>query len=157
VLGNTLPCVPTQASPRRASMEGNLLQDAIAGDTPPGAILSGARLGCAPRHEGGRGPALEHRFVAPSRVVGAIARDLPDRIGNLVEQRGQRLAVVNAAPSEVHRDNLFRGLINPQVELAPRAPAADTMLPHVPFFRAVDSQSGRINHDMPRATLRQSR
>ena len=31
------------------------------------------------------------------------------------------------------------------------------MLPHAPFSRAVDAQSGRINHDMPWATLRKSR
>jgi hypothetical protein len=38
---------------------------------------------------------------------------LPDRIGDLVEQNGQRLAVVDATPGEFHRDNLFRTLIDP--------------------------------------------
>jgi hypothetical protein len=59
--------------------------------------------------------ALEHRLVTNASVVGPIARYLPERIGDLVEQSGQRLAVVDTTASELYRDNLFGGLINPYI------------------------------------------
>ena len=64
---------------------------------------------------------------------------------------------MDAAPGELYRDNRFRGLINPQVELAPRTSAAHPMCPHLPFAGTVDPQPSSITHGMPRATLRQSK
>ena len=66
VLGDTLPRVPTENLPRRASVCLDLLQDVIAYSTPPSRIFEVARVGRAPGHEGRRGPALEHRFVTRS-------------------------------------------------------------------------------------------
>ena len=130
-------------------MHPDLLQDTIAGGSPPGGIRGGAR-GCAVRRgtKVGVAPRLEHGFITRARVVGPITRDLGDRIGNLFQQSGQRLAVVHPTPGELHRDDLFRALINPQVQLAPRAPAAHPMFLYTPFPRAVDFQPGRINDDM---------
>ncbi len=49
---------------------------------------------------------------------------------------------------ELHCDHLFGALLNPQVQLAPREPAADVMLAHVLSPRAVDPQSRNINDHM---------
>ena len=87
----------------------------IACGTLSGRVCGAVQFGRAPRYEGGHGSPFEHGFIARSRVVCPIARHLPNRIGNLIEQSGQRLAVVDATPGELHRDDLFGALIDPQV------------------------------------------
>src|SRR5882672_5377719 len=129
----------------------------IAGGTPPGGILSGAGLGRAPGDEDRCGPTLEHGFITCPCVVGPISRDLLDRIGNLFEERGQRLAVVHSTLADLYRKDLFGRLINSQVQLAPRTPAADTVLPYVPFSSAAYLETGRIDHHMPWAAARSYR
>src|SRR5262249_4538121 len=145
ILRDTLTRAPTQYPPRRASKDSHLLEDRVACRTPGGRFWSAAQSGRAPRYEGGCGSPLEHDLVARSRVVGSITRYLGDRIGNLREQRGQRPAVVDATLGNLDCDNLFRGLINPQVELAPCAPTTQAILSHAPFAGAVDPQSRRVN------------
>ena len=70
----------------------------------------------------GRAPEIRRRVVGMalnSRGVRDTARVLrispTTGIANLVEQRGQRLAIVDAPPSEFHRDDLFGALVNPQM------------------------------------------
>src|SRR5262249_24541750 len=86
ILGDTLSGIATKGPPRRAAVDGNLLQQMIARDPPGGRILCGAWLGCAPGHEDGRRAALEHRFVTGPRVIGSIPRYLANRIRNLLQQ-----------------------------------------------------------------------
>jgi hypothetical protein len=74
-----------------------------------------ARLGCAPGHEDRRRHPLEHRFVTRVRVVRPIPGHLPDRIGNLRQQKGDLLTIVYPTRGELHSDDLFAALINPQV------------------------------------------
>jgi hypothetical protein len=148
ILRDTLTWVPTARPPRRASLCFNLLQDTIVGGTPSGRICSVAQSGHTLGHEGWRGLTPEHSLITGPRVVGPIARHLVDGIANLVEQSGQRLTVADATLGEFHCDNLFHALINPQVQLAPQAPAVDTMPPHTPFSRAIDPQPGHINDDI---------
>src|SRR4029450_5409957 len=122
VLGNTLTRVPTQYPPCRASVDGNLLEDSVAGSTPPGRVRGVGQFSRAPRHKDRRGPTLKHGFIARPCVVSPIARHLIDRIGNLLQQPGQGLAIMHPTPGELYRNDLFRTLINSQVQLAPRAP-----------------------------------
>ena len=56
--------------PRGASLLLDLQEDVIARSPPTDRILGGIRLRRAPRHEGGRGPTLEHSFIARSCAVG---------------------------------------------------------------------------------------
>ena len=70
-------------------MDDKLPEDTIACGPPPGGILSGARLRRAPGYEDRRCPTLEHRLITGPRIVGPIARDLLDRIGNLLQQSGE--------------------------------------------------------------------
>jgi hypothetical protein len=110
-----------------------LLQETIACGPPRSGIFGVTQLGCAPGEEDRHGTASEHRLVTGPRIVGSIARDLGYRLGNLLQQRGQQLAIVHPTPRELHRDDLFRPLIHPQVYFAPCAPTTHTMLPDAPL------------------------
>jgi hypothetical protein len=50
---------------------------------------------------------LEHGCITRSRIVGPITRHLVNGLGNLDEQSGQRLAVVDTTPGEFPRDQLM--------------------------------------------------
>src|SRR5262245_9151440 len=76
ILRDTLPRVPTQDLPRRASEDGHLLEDLVACRTPCGRVSGAVQSSRAPRYEGGCGSPLKHGFIARACVVGSIARHL---------------------------------------------------------------------------------
>ena len=61
---------------------------------------------------------------------------------------------MNPAGCDLHRHNLFRHLIDPQVQLTPGSSPTTSVLSDVPFTRAVDSQAGGIHDNVPRSAAR---
>ena len=57
-----------------------------------------------------------------------------------------------SCPCNLHRHNLFRPLIDTQVQLTPGSAPTMSMLSDVPFTRAVHSQARRIHNHVPRPT-----
>ena len=107
----------------------------------------------ASRRDGGDSLPLEYRLITGPRVIGPVARDLNDATRNLIQQgRRQQTTVVDPARCNLHRHNLFRPLIDTQVQLTPGSAPTMSMLSDVPFTRAVHSQARRIHNHVPRPT-----
>jgi hypothetical protein len=93
------PCAPTCWRIRwRAARHP---EGALVGDS--GAVRRGTKTGLASHGK--------HRFVTGRRVVDPVARDVGNRLGTLLPQRGQQLTGAPPTPGERPRDKLFGGLI----------------------------------------------
>ena len=102
--------------------------------------------------DGGDSLPVEYRLITDPRVIGPVARDLNDATRNLIQQGRQQTTVVDPARCNLHRHNLFRPLIDTQVQLTPGSAPTMSMLSDVPFTRAVHSQDRRIHNHVPRPT-----
>ena len=120
---------------------------------PPGRRVHTFTQPCtASRRDGGDSLPLEYRLITGPRVIGPVARDLNDATRNLIQQGRQQTTVVDPARCNLHRHNLFRPLIDTQVQLTPGSAPTMSMLSDVPFTRAVHSQARRIHNHVPRPT-----
>ena len=121
---------------------------------PPGRRVHTFTQPCtASRSNGGDSLPLEYRLITGPRVIGPVARDLNDATRNLIQQGRQQTTVVDPARCNLHRHNLFRPLIDTQVQLTPGSVPTMSMLSDVPFTRAVHSQARRIHNHVPRPTV----
>jgi len=57
---------------------------------------------------------------------------------------------MNVARGNLHGHNLFRVLINPEMQFAPGPPPATSMLLDVPLPCSEDTKPGRINDNVTR-------
>ena len=120
---------------------------------PPGRRVHTFTQPCtASRRDGGDSLPLEYRLITGPRVIGPVARDLNDATRNLIQQGRQQTTVVDPARCNLHRHNLFRPLIDTQVQLTSGSAPTMSMLSDVPFTRAVHSQARRIHNHVPRPT-----
>ena len=88
---------------------------------PPGRRVHTFTQPCtASRRDGGDSLPLEYRLITGPRVIGPVARDLNDATRNLIQQGRQQTTVVDPARCNLHRHNLFRPLIDTQVQLNAR-------------------------------------
>jgi hypothetical protein len=99
---------------------------------------------------GNRGfrPTLANGCITGLRVVGPIPGDLTDRTGNLRQQPRKNLAIMYVARGNLHGHNLFRVLVDSQMEFAPAPSANPAMLVNVPLPGSVDSKASGINDNM---------
>ena len=59
---------------------------------------------------------------------------------------------MNVARGNLHGHNLFRLLVNPEMQFAPGPPPATSMLLDMPFPWSVDPKTGHINDNVTRPT-----
>ena len=99
---------------------------------------------------GNRGfrPTLANGCIAGLRVVGPIPGDLTDLPGNLRQQRRQHPAIMNVARGHLNGHNLFRVLVDSQMEFAPDTPLIAPMLVDLPLSCSVDPKTGGINDNV---------
>ena len=94
----------------------------------------------------GRGQRVEDLVL----VIGPIAAQRLDGGLDLCPQRLDLPRIILAVDRQGLRDDLAGGLINPEVQCAPRAPLAPAVLTHLPFAFAIHFQPGRIHHQVHR-------
>ena len=113
--------------------------------------------------DGGDSLPVQYRLIAGPRVISPVARDLNDATRNLIIEQGrQQTTVVDPARCDLHRHNLFRPLIDTQVQLTPGSAPTMSMLSDVPLserfqidsYRAVHLQAGGVDHHVPRSAAR---
>jgi hypothetical protein len=99
---------------------------------------------------GNRGfrPTLANGCIAGLRVVSPIPGDLTDLPGNLRQQPRKNLAIMYVARGNLHGHNLFRVLVDSQMEFAPNTSFSPPMLVDVPLPGSVDSKTSGINDNM---------
>ncbi len=105
-------------------------------------VLTPHRLRVSPRGNRGFRPALANEFIAGLRVVGPIPGDLTDLTRNLRQQPRKDLAIVNVARGNLDGQNLFRLLVDAQMEFAPDLSSTTPMLLDVPLPCSVDPKPG---------------
>jgi hypothetical protein len=128
----------------------NLTQSSIADGQRIRGVLTPQSLRLSPGGNRGFRPALANGFIAGLGVLAPIAGNLTDVSGNLRQQPRKDLAIVNLARSKLNRHNLFRLLIDSQMEFAPDSPPASSMLLAVPLTCSINPKTGGINHDVTR-------
>jgi hypothetical protein len=72
-------------------------------------------------------------LVAAVAVIGAIGKVLRDRIGDLMEQRGEYLVVANVVGRHEGRHDLMGVGVHAKVDLARGSALAVAVLAHLPF------------------------
>ncbi len=119
---------------------------------PDGELLQGVitpqSLRVTPRGNRGFRPALANGFIAGFGVVGPIAGDLTDLTGNLSQQPRKDLAIMNVARGNLNGHNLFRLLVDSQMEFVPATSLIPPRLVDVPLPWSVDPKPGGINDNV---------
>jgi hypothetical protein len=105
-------------------------------------------LRVSPRGNRGFRPTLANGFIASLRVVGPIAGNLTHRPRNLRQQPRQDLTIMHVARGNLHGYNLFRLLVNSQMEFAPDPSVTTAMLVDMPLPCPVNSKTGGINDNV---------
>ena len=92
-------------------------------------------------------------IVALAGVIGAVGGHRADLFANrdLAEQIGQDRCVTNVAPGDLDGSDLQRFLVDPEVDLAPDASIAATMLAGVPLAFALDLDARAVDEQVQRA------
>ncbi len=111
-------------------------------------IITPHSLRVSPRWNRRFPPALANGFIAGFGVVGPIAGDLTDLPGNLRQQPRKHPAIMNVARGNLNSHNLFRVLIDAQMQFAPGPPPAPSMLLDVPLPGSLDPKTGGINDNV---------
>ena len=112
ILRHALASAATRLPPLITALRPNTPEMGITHRTPRRRMRVSAASCIASRQDRRDSVVLEHGLVAGTRVVGPVCGDLPDRTRSLRQQRREPSGVVDVARSQVHRNDLFRRLID---------------------------------------------
>lgn len=151
VLGNAASVVSAIVLPAVESLGFNFLEDDVA------SVVASPRDRTVAWRDGGTRVPLGDCRMAAVAVVGTIGRDLGDLAFDLVEQAGQDFAVAPGGGGHFNADDVLGAFVYGQMDLAPGAALADTVLTHLPFAFAENLQASRIDHHVRRPLTRPAR
>ncbi len=127
VLGDAAPVLVAIVLPASAALGGDVVENTVAW------MIVAPGNGAVPRGNGRTGVAVGNGGMASVGVAGAIGGHLRDFAFDLVKQSGEHFAVAPIGRRHFNADDVLACLVDGQVDLAPGAALADSVLAHFPL------------------------